>query len=307
MDGDDQAVRAAVFSWLREQLSLGQDVIHWSVLKDGFRFHGETIHLVGQRGIWIPRQLSGVPISIRTTFQGPYDDDFAEDGFLLYRFQGDDPQNRDNRGMREAMDKRLPLVYFYAVAQGWYVPVFPVFVAGEDRGRLTFHVAVDPAYGIAPTRQALLSSHDEPAIESPLSVRRYILSVVRTRLHQGAFREQVLGAYQERCCLCRLGHRELLDAAHIVPDSEPGGDPVVPNGLSMCKIHHAAFDRHFIGVDPDYTVHVNDALLRETDGPMLRHGIQELHGSPLIVPRREEQKPDRDRLAWRYEQFERAG
>ncbi len=307
MDGDDQAVRAAVFTWLREQLSFGQDVIHWSVLKDGFRFHGETIHLVGQRGIWIPRQLSGAPISIRTTFQGPYDDDFAEDGFLLYRFQGDNPQNRDNRGMREAMGKRLPLVYFYAVAQGWYVPVFPVFVAGEDRSRLTFHVAVDPAYGIAPTQQALLGSQEEPAMESPLSVRRYILSVVRTRLHQGAFREQVLGAYRERCCLCRLGHRELLDAAHIIPDSEPGGDPVVPNGLSMCKIHHAAFDGHFIGIAPDYTVHVNDALLRETDGPMLRHGIQELHGMGLIVPRRQEQKPDRERLAWRYEQFERAG
>ncbi|MFW5783248.1 MAG: HNH endonuclease [Spirochaetota bacterium] len=307
MDGDDGAIRAAVFAWLREQLSLGQDVVHWSVLKDGFRFQGETIHLVGQRGIWIPRQFDGRPASIRTTFNGPYDDDLAEDGFLLYRFQGTDPFNRDNCAMRPAMESRVPLVYFYAVSKGWYMPVFPVFVAGEDRAQLSFRVAVDPAYGIAPGQVVQFDASQDPATESPLSVRRYILSVVRTRLHQGAFREQVLGAYHERCSLCRLAHRELLDAAHIIPDREPGGDPIVPNGLSMCKIHHAAFDRNFIGIAPDYTVEVNDELLHETDGPMLRHGIQDLHGHRLIVPRREADRPDRERLARRYEQFRRAG
>jgi hypothetical protein len=45
----------------------------------------------------------------------------------------------------------------------------------------------------------------------------------------------------------------LLDAAHIVADKDERlGQPVVPNGILLSKIHHAAFDAHLIGIDPDY-------------------------------------------------------
>lgn len=41
----------------------------------------------------------------------------------------------------------------------------------------------------------------------------------------------------------------LLDAAHIVSDGhETLGQPIVPNGLPLSKIHHAAFDAHLLGV-----------------------------------------------------------
>ena len=58
-------------------------------------------------------------------------------------------------------------------------------------------------------------------------------------------------AYDGKCCICRLKHVELLDAAHIISDGQPMGQPVVPNGLSMCKIHRAAFDSRIFGLsDP---------------------------------------------------------
>lgn len=180
--------------------------------------------------------------------------------------------------------------------------VFPVFVAWEDQATLTFRVAVHPAYGLG----APLGSDDQ-WVDPPLSIKHYVHSVVRSRLHQGRFRIDVLSAYHERCCLCRLAHRELLDAAHIIPDSEPGGDPVVQNGLSLCKIHHAAFDQNFLGISPDHEVHVNKDLLLETDGPMLKHGIQELNGSRLVLPGSVAKRPHRERLEWRYERFRRAG
>ena len=56
-------------------------------------------------------------------------------------------------------------------------------------------------------------------------------------------------------------HRLLLDAAHIVPDGEPCGDPRVPNGLALCKLHHAAFDRLFVGVRPDGVIEVRRDIL----------------------------------------------
>ena len=62
----------------------------------------------------------------------------------------------------------------------------------------------------------------------------------------------------------------LLDAAHIVEDRhELLGQPLVRNGIPLSKIHHAAFDAHLIGIDPDYRLHVSERLLAQKDGPML--------------------------------------
>ena len=136
--------------------------------------------------------------------------------------------------------------------------------------------------------------------------RRYITATIRQRLHQRSFRERVLRAYREQCTLCRLRHMELLDAAHIIPDHDEGGDPKVTNGLSLCKIHHAAFDRQFIGITPDYEVEVRADILEEEDGPMLRWGLQEMHGKRLLLPGRKEERPDRDLLDKRYQLYKTA-
>jgi putative restriction endonuclease len=95
----------------------------------------------------------------------------------------------------------------------------------------------------------------------------------------------------------------LLDAAHIIADADPRGIASVSNGLSLCKIHHSAFDVNILGVDQDYIVHVREDVLAETDGPMLLHGLQEMQGQKLTVPRTQRLKPDRDRLAERFERF----
>jgi putative restriction endonuclease len=109
--------------------------------------------------------------------------------------------------------------------------------------------------------------------------------------------------------MCHLRHRELLDAAHIIPDADQDrGDPVVSNGLSLCKIHHAAFDARVIGIDPDgYRIAVRQDILEEVDGPMLKHGIQELAGSQILLPKQRKHRPDLERLAARFEQFRSAG
>jgi putative restriction endonuclease len=115
-------------------------------------------------------------------------------------------------------------------------------------------------------------------------------------------------AYGTRCAVCSLTQGALLDAAHIIADGQPGGDPVTPNGLSLCKIHHAAYDEHILGITPERIVRINSDVLQEVDGPMLRHGLQEFHGAQLrVVPTRRSDQPDPDRLAARFEDFLRAG
>jgi hypothetical protein len=102
-----------------------------------------------------------------------------------------------------------------------------------------------------------------------------------------------------------LSKPELLDAAHIVMDAdEQLGQPIVSNRLPLTKLHHAAFDAHLIGIDPDFRIHVSDRLLEIHDGPFLELGLKGIVGQVIQLPRRIEDRPDRERLARRFEEFD---
>ena len=117
----------------------------------------------------------------------------------------------------------------------------------------------------------------------------------------------MLRAYDTRCAVCWLRHAQLLDAAHIVADAADDGQPVVSNGPALCKIHHAAYDAHILGIRPDLVVQIRTDILVEVDGPMLRYGLQGRHGQPLMaVPRMRAERPDRARLQTAYDAFRSA-
>ena len=61
--------------------------------------------------------------------------------------------------------------------------------------------------------------------------------------------------------MCRLRHEELLDAAHILPDMHPLGQPIVPNWLALRKLHHAAFDVNIVGARPDLVIEIRQDVL----------------------------------------------
>lgn len=132
--------------------------------------------------------------------------------------------------------------------------------------------------------------------------RRYVVRRVKQRIHQAQFRGAVLPAYDDRCSICSLRQVLLLDAAHITADAEEGGQPLISNGLSLCSIHHRAFDEDLVGISPDYGVQVSRRLLDDEDGPMLDL-LKEFDDSPILIPRRSAWRPDRERLAARYERF----
>ena len=202
------------------------------------------------------------------------------------------------------MARQIPLVYFHGVGRGLYMAVWPVFIMEDRPSELTFVVMAGEGKGFLPgltPESERLADDPEIRIERKYATRR-----VLTRIHQQAFRQRVLRAYRSQCAVCRLKHIELLEAAHIVPDPEERGEPIVKNGLSLCKIHHAAFDRSILGISPDYIVQVREDILEEENGPMLLHGFQEMHGKKIIVPRKEDWRPDKDRLAERYERFRKA-
>jgi len=292
----DARLRAAAQAWLAGRAAAGEDLVRSSELTS-FVFEGQRQPLVAaQQGIWKPRQLDAA-LSIRTTYTRPgatppYEDAEGPDGLLRYKYRGTDPQHYENRALRRAKEDGLPLIWFVGIAPGVYLPRWPVWLVAEEQEQLQFAVAMD----LSQRALASAATHDDEQ-------RRYVERLTRLRLHQPVFRSRVLFAYEQRCAICRLRHRPLLDAAHIIPDTDPRGQPVVPNGLALCKIHHAAYDQDIIGVRPDLVVDVREDVLAEIDGPMLRHGIQEMKGVRLTVPRERAARPDRQRLEERYEHF----
>lgn len=289
----ETSLRLAVHAWVRERAEANGGFLHRHELLS-FRTGGRDLPVIDfSRGIRNPADFAST-LSIVTSASGPYDDTEADDGLLHYAYRTGDPWSGDNRKLRTAMETGAPLILFRKEQPNYYTPVLPVYVVDEEPERRQFVIALDEAFRFM---------RDVRDLSEPQ--RAYALRLARQRLHQPAFRTRVLLAYATRCSVCELRHGSLLDAAHIVPDGhdDPPGLPTTPNGLALCKIHHAAYDQDMLGVSPDYRVAVNRAVLQEVDGPMLRHGIQEMHGRTLVLPSRRPDQPSRDALAWRWERF----
>ncbi len=301
----DGRVRAAAFQFLQHQVDLHGEVIARDTLATGFIFEGQRVPLLGPQGIFKPAILPEIPLSITTVpvIEGRerrYDDGMEEGGVLRYRYRGTEPRHRDNVGLRLAMRRRTPLIYLFGVVPGKYMPHWPVFVVGDDPAALTFSVAMDDHRLLSTNALALGEPGDEGR-------RSYVTRLTRQRMHQQLFRQRVLRAYREECSICRLGHDELLDAAHILPDGHPLGTPIVPNGLALCKLHHAAFDANVLGIRPDLMVEIRLDVLEETDGPMLKHGLQGFQGKRIMIPRHPSLHPKLEFLEERYAIFKQAG
>ncbi|TAN32186.1 HNH endonuclease [bacterium] len=296
----DRVVRVAAFNFLREQTTLhGGSVLPRRILEQGFQLDGRRVPLVAPQGIFKPA-VCELPLSITTVpeipgKERPYEDERTYEG-VHYRYRGTDPRHPDNVGLRRAMAEHVPLVYFHGHQPGLYHAEWPAYVVRDDPARLTFTILTED-----------VSDFETPATIAEMPRRAYLATLMTKRLHQSLFRVRVLDAYEKTCAVCRLRHWELLDAAHILPDNHPLGDPVVPNGLALCKLHHAAFDADILGVRPDLKIEVRGDVLREVDGPMLKVGLQGFDGQVITVPRQKVLRPNTDFLAERYERFRKAG
>lgn len=309
MQFPDHIIRKEAFAWLeamRVAAGVSSDealLLPRTVLAEGFRVQGERVPLVAPQGIFIPRaSVSDLPLTITTSPNGPYDDGFIDGQTLHYKYRGTDPNHRENRGLRELMRQRLPLIYLHGIEPGLYLVTWPVFIVNDEPGSLRFSVRAEER-GLADYWSSEGTLPADFETEYGELRRQHKTREVKVRVHQQAFRSRVLRAYKQQCALCRLRHPPLLDAAHITPDSNDLGEPVVSNGLSLCKIHHAAFDKYFLGIRPDYTVHIRKDLLDEFDGPMLQHALKEMHDQQIYVPTKLALQPDKDRLELKYSQF----
>jgi putative restriction endonuclease len=292
----DESLRVSCFASLDVLCAQhGDDVPYAGGLDQGFPYRGRRVPFLQKfKGIHRAAAQEGpAALSIVTSANSPYDDEEIADGFL-YAYRAGAIDQSDNRALRAAHDLGVPLVYFVATRPGWYKPLYPSYVVADDP--VARRVLVAPGRMVGP-----IDEREPVAPEDPLE-RRYAVRETRVRLHQARFRGRILVAYSSKCAICRLKETRLLDAAHIVGDLEHRGDPQIENGLSLCSIHHRAFDQDLVGVAPDYQVHVSPRLLDDEDGPMLEL-LKTFHQQSIELPRKHAWRPDPERLATRFERF----
>lgn len=308
-DEHDRLLRQAAFDRVRELSRRHDDIVPLDVLREGFAFAGRRISFGSFfSGIYRPKELHGpaalalVTAPPKTGRPAPYEDTFDEaSGRLTYRFRDAGSSSirataqaeADNRTLIEAHRLGVPVIYFRGIAPSQYTPLEPVFVSAIDMTTRTAELAV--GLPLADTTEAGLVSDE--------ITRRYATREAAYRLHQHRFRDAVLRAYRTRCAVCSLKEASLLQAAHIIEDRDPLGGATVVNGLALCAIHHLAYDRNLLGIDPDGVVHMQERLLGEIDGPMLENGLQHFHGARILQPRRPGDRPDQERLALRFDAF----
>ena len=291
---DEHALREDLIEKIVNKAIEGDGMLSRTELEH-FEYAGQPTRMIDARGgIWNPGaswSLGGelrATLSINTTNSGKYEDREISGGLWRYDYQSGGTAGKNTK-MRKAMELQLPILWFVQQDIGRYVP-YKVFIIRDF-----------PENGyclIAPDRALAFAAESESPIE-----RKYAERMMKQRLHQPAFRARVIVAYETKCAICRLGHGRLLDAAHITPDNDENSSTSVTNGLSLCKIHHTAYDINMIGIDADYIVHIRKDILSETDGPMLEHGIKEMDGTSLWVPREASGRPDPSRLDKRFNEF----
>lgn len=294
---EDLELRQSAMNWLEQRTHDGSIPIHKEDFKE-FEYHGKYLPLRNpQMGIHKPKGMNAA-LSITTTYttpgnSRPYADEIGPDGAPRYKWEKTDPSYYTNASLRLAMQRRLPIIWFWGIGESLYDAIFPVFLVGEEPSLHQFIVSVDGTQGAE-----LLSGMTEEVS------RRYRLRETKQRLHQPVFRSMVLRAYRTRCAICKLGHSSLLDAAHIIDDSSEAGIAAVRNGMTLCKIHHAAFDSGILGVDPHYRISIREDILEEVDGPILEFGLKRAHGTKLSnMPATKSERPSSDLLEVHFEQF----
>ncbi len=125
----------------------------------------------------------------------------------------------------------------------------------------------------------------------------------KKKIREPGFRRAIMRIYNYTCAVCELqiltlNGESVTEAAHIIPFSKSNNDDV-RNGISLCKLHHWAFDRYLFSVDTSYKVVVSDLMTEQ--GPT-EWKLATLNGKGILLPEREELYPAQDALAWHREQ-----
>lgn len=107
----------------------------------------------------------------------------------------------------------------------------------------------------------------------------------KRRIGQGYFRDVVINNYNGCCGVTELPIRELLVASHILPWSENCAERLsVRNGISLNRLHDAAFDRNLISFNDDLCLMLSCKLKSFLPSQSVERDFEAYEGKALHLP-----------------------
>ena len=238
------------------------------------------------------------------TEDGPYDDDVTRGQFEYVGegLHGDQSETAPgNSTLIDAVDGGIPVHFFYKSvdANEWEYHGLVTVVDHEFRERDGRDVIVftmehrsaepdrDPSVDVdanAAAESLQMTDEEDQFVES------------RRRERDAQFVEAVREAYDRTCVVCGSRRetpdgRPEVEAAHVYPKAKRGVDDV-RNGVTLCRLHHWAFDAGWIAFSDDYKIIVKDAPEREG-----YYEFKQLEGTSLEFPGDRSIRPHPDFVA----------
>ncbi|WP_299233625.1 HNH endonuclease [uncultured Halomonas sp.] len=299
----DTRLRQAAFQRLEALNQQYSNDVPWEAIAKPIPLDGESFFIASRAiGIFQPRQMPDGILSIKTVVpkQGRiniYSDATSDEGGFWYSLEAGGTAKRANRQLLISYERQDPIIYLVGVAPGRYLPLWPCYIDNVDLAKELCHVSMHDRAGQA---RHVAESHGTYTVDE--IEKRYVIREAKTRVHQAEFRARVMLAYSNRCAMTGLPVPQLLEAAHIIPDTHQDSTAEVSNGISLSRLHHRAYDADLIGIDPDYRIHLNDNLLSTQDGPLLE-SMKQLNGQRIAIPRNDRDRPSQEALELRYQRF----
>ena len=136
-------------------------------------------------------------------------------------------------------------------------------------------------------------SGDSTYIESHIGRMKTVKA--KARIGQNFFRESVLSAYNNACCICGLSMPKLLVASHIIPWHVDTLNRLNPrNGLCLSMLHDKALDTGIIAIQEDMTIMISKRIKSKDD--FYKNTIECYEGKEISRP--EKFQPDLEFLAY---------
>jgi putative restriction endonuclease len=135
----------------------------------------------------------------------------------------------------------------------------------------------------------------DEAIESVASdERKEVISQIKKKYRDSSFRARVLTAYRMQCAMCGLQMR-LVEAAHILPVAAPRSPDSTNNGLTLCVLHHKAYDRNLLSFNKEYRIEVNEERIKKLGEQNQLGGLDDFRSNlkpAIILPSDRRDHPD---------------
>jgi putative restriction endonuclease len=246
-------------------------------------------------------------VLVFATEDGPYGDSVTQGEFKYIGegLTGDQSETSPgNSTLIDAVDADIPVHFFYQDSgetvweyQGLVDVLDYEFEERDGRDVLVFTMVhqesakgeseeTDPEAVENEQERLLRALNDEPQLTEDET--QY--TEVERQVRDTAFAELVKAAYDETCVVCGRSRetpdgQPEVEAAHIYPKRTGGADDV-RNGLTLCKLHHWAFDSGWLSLTDDHEVLVADAP--ERDG---YHEFKQLEDRGIRLPDEEQAEP----------------